>query len=228
MSVLRDFGSDAVSDAFKSLSVTHDAGSTRNTSGHARDTQRCHPDVSLRCSTPGPPRSLRFVLWHLRSRSKPSGWSIAHSRPRTNANAACLVFATRLSSLPRGTNPLLTSSSRSPNAPHTRHSHFQPQRRKGHLPHDTLVRVRTPVHIPRNARTSIVRSPRRVFFQTSLLDGILSALPRGPPVVLCPRVDALPERSYTNRHLAELWLLEAEWTWTEEVGDVWVRGSLRR
>lgn len=48
------------------------------------------------------------------------------------------------------------------------------------------------------------------------LEALASSLARVYTLSPCFRA----ERSQTNRHLAEFWMLEAEWAWTKEVGDV--------
>lgn len=48
------------------------------------------------------------------------------------------------------------------------------------------------------------------------LEALASSLARVYTLSPCFRA----ERSQTNRHLAEFWMLEAEWAWTQEVGDV--------
>lgn len=48
------------------------------------------------------------------------------------------------------------------------------------------------------------------------LEALASSLARVYTLSPCFRA----ERSQTNRHLAEFWMLEAEWAWTNEIGDV--------
>ncbi|KAG9313386.1 hypothetical protein JVU11DRAFT_5704 [Chiua virens] len=48
------------------------------------------------------------------------------------------------------------------------------------------------------------------------LEALASSLARVYTLSPCFRA----ERSQTNRHLAEFWMLEAEWAWTNTVGDV--------
>ncbi|KAI6029611.1 hypothetical protein BKA83DRAFT_4220980 [Pisolithus microcarpus] len=80
-----------------------------------------------------------------------------------------------------------------------------------------------PSHAPVNSDSSDVPSseffskPAYLTVSSQLhLEALASSLSRVYTLSPCFRA----ERSQTNRHLAEFWMLEAEWTWTREVNDL--------
>ena len=78
---------------------------------------------------------------------------------------------------------------------------------------------------PSSQETSTSPGPHTEFFSKPAyltvssqlhLEALASSIARVYTLSPCFRA----ERSQTNRHLAEFWMLEAEWAWTKEVGDV--------
>ncbi|KAH0826658.1 hypothetical protein J3R83DRAFT_5044 [Lanmaoa asiatica] len=203
MSILRDLGPNdafpSVFDAHELFSLTNGA-SVRMTgtivvspgAGQAQELQVDSLEILGECNPDAYPiQKQALTLEYLRDH--------AHLRPRTDANAAML----------RLRNSLVKSL----------HTFFERQDFcYVHTPILTsndcegageTFRVIPASPIPRNIRTRsyIAGSPRRVFLQTGLLDGILTTPPRGPRIVARPRLHALS-------------LFSRKWAWTKEVGDV--------
>jgi len=70
---------------------------------------------------------------------------------------------------------------------------------------------------PPDPHTEFFSKPAYLTVSSQLhIEALASSLARVYTLSPCFRA----ERSQTNRHLAEFWMLEAEWAWTREVGDV--------
>ena len=126
-------------------------------------------------------------------------------------------------------DPLLTSSRRSPKATqrkdfcyaHTPILTSSDCEGAGETfrvtPSSTSQETSTPEFTSLDPQAEFFSKPAYLTVSSQLhLEALASSLARVYTLSPCFRA----ERSQTNRHLAEFWMLEAEWAWTKEVGDV--------
>ncbi|KAG8216894.1 hypothetical protein J3R82DRAFT_7164, partial [Butyriboletus roseoflavus] len=134
----------------------------------------------------------------------------AHLRPRTDASAAMLRLRNALRhDFCYAHTPILTSSD-CEGAGET----FRVTTSSTSAPSQDAT---TPESTSPDPNAEFFSKPAYLTVSSQLhLEALASSLARVYTLSPCFRA----ERSQTNRHLAEFWMLEAEWAWTKEVGDL--------